>query len=271
MVPPVNPVRQPGTSTRYVNPAPRCAKRGPPVGSGASDRARRIGRVGSGDFWDHAPICDAKAECQSPNMVPPVSSSPTGSAGKLETVPVEPTGATPKTVPPVSSDRCQPGATPSSEADLRCHPPIHARPFGVPAPIWCHPPVRSATKEPPLDLPERGHPPVRLRQIRPGSSIQGIWGHPPIRSGRNRGHPSVPLRLPKQCHLSVRVGSEPKQCHPSVRRAAKLVPPPDASLGPPPNPGGGSGVVAAGLSAQPCSRSPALVASGASPTAADCA
>jgi hypothetical protein len=40
---------------------------------------------------------------------------------------------------------------------------------------------------------------------------------------------------------------------------------------PPPNPGGGSGVVALGLSAQSCSRSPALVASGASPTAADCA
>jgi hypothetical protein len=40
---------------------------------------------------------------------------------------------------------------------------------------------------------------------------------------------------------------------------------------PPPNPGGCSGVVALGLSAQSCSRSPALVASGASPTAADCA
>ena len=108
--------------------------------------------------------------------------------------------------------------------------------------------------------------PVRLRQIRPGSSIQGSWGHPPIHSGRNRGHPSVPLRLPKQCHPSVRVGSEPKQCHPSVRRAAKLVPPPDASLGPPPNPGGGSGVVAAGLSAQPCSRSPGPIGTTLQPT-----
>jgi hypothetical protein len=34
---------------------------------------RRIGRVGSGDLWGHAPNCEAKAECESPNMVPPVS------------------------------------------------------------------------------------------------------------------------------------------------------------------------------------------------------
>ena len=89
MVPPFNPARQPG--------ARMCQ-------DGAT---RRFERVGSGDLWGHAPICEAKTECQGPNMVPPVSSSPvssspTGSAGKLETVPVEPTGATPGTVPPVS-------------------------------------------------------------------------------------------------------------------------------------------------------------------------
>ena len=40
---------------------------------------------------------------------------------------------------------------------------------------------------------------------------------------------------------------------------------------PPPNLGGGSGVVAPGLSAQNCSRSPALIDSNSSPNAEGCA
>ena len=143
--------------------------------------------------------------------------------------------------------------------NVRCHPPV---------PEWCHPSVRStstyqdratrrfvsgrdgegaqniepktvppASPEGPTGATRRFVTPVRLRQIRPGS--------------------------PKQCHPAFRV---PRWCHPSVcprQFAERSVPPP--------NLGGGSGVVAPGLSAQNCSRSPALIDSNSSPTAAGCA
>ena len=77
-VPPVNQARQPGTTM--------CQ-------DGAT---RRIGRVGSGDLWAHAPNCEAKAT----NLVPPASSSLADSAGKPKTVP--PRSSCSKMVPPVS-------------------------------------------------------------------------------------------------------------------------------------------------------------------------
>jgi hypothetical protein len=263
-------------------------------------------------------------------MVPPGSWSPAGTAAK------------PKTVPPVSSDRRQPGATRQSgganwcpppvrhagsspadsawkpetvlprfspkqchpsvrrhHADLRCHPAFRV-------PRWCHPSVCRvcAKMGPPAgsgasDRAIFGATPRSARQTPP------TWCHPPVR------HRQIRPGSPKQCHPAFRV---PRWCHPSV---CPSVPrwghPPDRarrigrSLGPrpelrgkgrmrepqhgatrqfarqfarvslpnvrchPPNSGGGSGIVAPGLSAQSCSRPPALVASGASPTAADCA
>ena len=79
-------------------------------------------------------------------MVPPGSWSPAGTAAK------------PKTVPPVSSDRRQPGATRQSGGANWCHPPVrHAgsspadsawKPETVPprfSPKQCHPSVRSTS------------------------------------------------------------------------------------------------------------------------------
>ena len=145
-------------------------------------------------------------------------------------------------------------------SSLRASPPGQSVP---PHLGWCHPSVRVGSED------SWGHPPIvgatpqfvcgRCQEYQNGATRQS--------GGANWCHPPVRLR-------QIWPGS-PKQCHPSVR-AANLVPPPgleetDASLVPPPNPRGGSGVVAPDLSAQSCSRSPALVASGASPTAADCA
>jgi hypothetical protein len=118
--------------------------------------------------WGHPPI---RADNESPELGPPVSSSLTGTA-------VEP-----KTVPPrFSPKQCHPSVR-RHHADLRCHPAFRV-------PRWCHPSVcrvcakmgppagsgasdraifgatpRSARQTPPTWC----HPPVRHRQIRPGS------------------------------------------------------------------------------------------------------
>ena len=138
---------------------------------------------------------------------------------------------------------------------------------------WGHPSIRESEAA----SQRWGHPSVRTmvgatRQLAEGSVP------PPNPRGSELGPPPVRLRQisrgPKQCHPSVQARnsatrqfrSPPNWCHPLVRARQ-----PGAKTVPPPKPGGGSGVVDPGLSAQSCSRSPALVASGASPTAADCA
>jgi hypothetical protein len=157
--------------------------------------------------WGHPPI---RADNESPELGPPVSSSLTGTAGK-----------------------------PKTEAQNRS---------------WGHPPIRADNESPELG------PPV-------SSSLTGTAVEPktvPPRFSPKQCHPSVRRHhADLRCHPAFRV---PRWCHPSVcprQFAERSVPPP--------NLGGGSGIVAPGLSAQSCSRPPALVASGASPTAADCA
>ena len=118
---------------------------------------------GATSGWCHPSV-------RSPRMVPPGSWSPAGRAAK------------PKTVPPVSSYRRQPGAT------RRFVSGRFGREARVPETV---PAVSSDRREPGV-TPQLGgangcHPPVRLRQIRPGS--------------------------PKQCHPAFRV---PRWCHPSV-------------------------------------------------------
>jgi hypothetical protein len=148
-------------------------------------------------------------------------------------------GATPQKLGPPPNPRGQEvGATPQS-ARTRS---------------WGHPPIRADNESPELG------PPV-------SSSLTGTAVEPktvPPRFSPKQCHPSVRRHhADLRCHPAFRV---PRWCHPSVcprQFAERSVPPP--------NLGGGSGIVAPGLSAQSCSRPPALVASGASPTAADCA
>ena len=144
---------------------------------------------------------------------------------------------------------------------------------------WCHQSFRAADDQTEVGEIERswgrswGHPPIRADNESPelgppvSSSLTGTAVEPktvPPRFSPKQCHPSVRRHhADLRCHPAFRV---PRWCHPSVcprQFAERSVPPP--------NLGGGSGIVAPGLSAQSCSRPPALVASGASPTAADCA
>jgi hypothetical protein len=162
---------------------------------------------------------------------------------------------------------------------------------------WCHQSFRAADDQTEVGEIERswgrswGHPPEV--GATPQSARTRSWGHPPIRADNESpelGPPvsssltgtavepkTVPPRFsPKQCHPSVRRHHADLRCHPAFRVPRWCHPSvcprqfAERSV-PPPNLGGGSGIVAPGLSAQSCSRPPALVASGASPTAADCA
>ena len=104
MVPPFNPARQPGA---------RMCQDGATRQIDQDGATRRFERVGSGDLWGHAPICEAKTECQSPNMVPPVSSSPVSSSPtaptwchpsvRIATNLVPPPNSEGKLVPPAGS------------------------------------------------------------------------------------------------------------------------------------------------------------------------
>jgi hypothetical protein len=151
---------------------------------------RRIGRVGSGDLWGHAPICEANAT----NLVPPASSSPADSAGKPETVP--PRFSCSKMVPPVSLPRlCQDGATrrigrvgsgdlwghaPNCEAKAECESPNMVPPVSLPVSLpasvcrtfGATPPIRGAVVASSL----RACPP-RVAPVRPLLSPPGL--HPP--------------------------------------------------------------------------------------------
>jgi hypothetical protein len=148
-------------------------------------------------------------------------------------------GATPQKLGPPPNPRGQEvGATPQS-ARTRS---------------WGHPPIRADNESPELG------PPV-------SSSLTGTAVEPktvPPRFSPKQCHPSVRRHhADLRCHPAFRV---PRWCHPSVcprQFAERSVPPP--------NLGGGSGVVAPGLSAQNCSRSPALIDSNSSPNAEGCA
>jgi hypothetical protein len=175
-------------------------------------------------------------------MVPPGSWSPAGTAAK------------PKTVPPVSSDRRQPGATRQSGGANWCPPPVrHAgsspadsawKPETVPprfSPKQCHPSVRRHHADlrchPAFRVPRWCHPSVCrvCAKMGPpagsGASDRAIfgatprsarqtpptWCHPPVR------HRQIRPGSPKQCHPAFRV---PRWCHPSVCRVcAKMGPP----------------------------------------------
>jgi hypothetical protein len=158
MVPPFNPARQPGTKM--------CQ-------DGAT---RRIGRVGSGDLWGHAPICKEKAECQSPNMVPPVSSSRQFVTDRSKLVP------------------------PGSLANVRCHPPIRG--------AEVESSLRASETVPPPSLLGNGHL-VRPLGATPNQRAQTSatrrfavppeWYHPSVRGAPNSATPqfswqSVPTR-----------------------------------------------------------------------------
>ena len=168
-------------------------------------------------------------------MVPPGSWSPAGTAAK------------PKTVPPVSSDRRQPGATRQSGGANWCHPPVrHAgsspadsawKPETVPprfSPKQCHPSVRrhhadlrilgatplfvfqdGATRQ----FAERSMPPPSPRMVPPVSSeYQYVSrpGHPPVRlrQGR-RGSPEHRAQ-----NSATRQSGGANWCHPPVRHAS---------------------------------------------------
>jgi hypothetical protein len=148
-------------------------------------------------------------------------------------------GATPQKLGPPPNPRGQEvGATPQS-ARTRS---------------WGHPPIRADNESPELG------PPV-------SSSLTGTAVEPktvPPRFSPKQCHPSVRRHhADLRCHPAFRV---PRWCHPSVcprQFAERSVPPP--------NLGGGSGIVAPGLSAQSCSRPPALIDSNSSPNAEGCA
>ena len=144
---------------------------------------------------------------------------------------------------------------------------------------WCHQSFRAADDQTEVGEIERswgrswGHPPIRADNESPelgppvSSSLTGTAVEPktvPPRFSPKQCHPSVRRHhADLRCHPAFRV---PRWCHPSVcprQFAERSVPPP--------NLGGGSGVVAPGLSAQNCSRSPALIDSNSSPNAEGCA
>ena len=163
-------------------------------------------------------------------MVPPGSWSPAGTAAK------------PKTVPPVSSDRRQPGATRQSGGANWCHPPVrHAgsspadsawKPETVPprfSPKQCHPSVRRHH----ADL--RCHPAFRVPRWCHPSVCRTFGATPQSQNGATRQF-GVPVRIrtgplagssPAGTAREPRTSS-PKQCHPPVRRG-QLVPPAGSS------------------------------------------
>ena len=184
-------------------------------------------------------------------MVPPVSSSPAGSAGKS------------KPVPPVSPKQCHP-SVPSAAKNGKRRQDGATRQFRGPVGAGLVGARRQPGATPQLGLANWCHPPVRKCKL--GATPQSggrKWRH---RSGPLRPVPGwlVPALNPPDCQNGAtrQFGAPPTWCHLPTR---------NGQLVPPPNPGGGSGVVDPGLSAQNCSRSPALIDSNSSPNAEGCA
>jgi len=178
-------------------------------------------RFGEPPSWCHPPVRRGQ-------LVPPVGSSTADSAGKLETVPVEPTSATRQygrgqLVPPANW----------------CHPSRRRQRAGL-----CHPSIREA---------QAASRDGATRQFGRGQLVRPV-GSSPVGSS-----PAEPQTVPP-------VSSDRRQSGATPRFGGDR-----CKLGATPQSGSGSGVVAPDLSAQSCSRSPALVASRASLTAADCA
>ena len=103
------PIRQPavqdGATSGWCHPSVRSPRMVPPASpEGPTGATRR--------FVTPVRHQQIRPGSPSPRMVPPGSWSPAGTAAK------------PKTVPPVSSDRRQPGATRQSGGANWCHPPV---------------------------------------------------------------------------------------------------------------------------------------------------
>ena len=190
-MPPVNPARVPTRchpSTRHVNPAPRCAKRGPPVGSGASDRA----------IFGTTP----RSAMQRQNARAPTWCHPSVRHRQPQH------GATRQFV----SGRIGRDARNSARGANRCHPRNSAtRQFGSP-PTWCHPPTRRANW---------CHPPVRHAGSSPADSAGKPETVPPRFSCSRMVPPvSLPVSLPNvRCHPPIRgavAASSRRACPPRV-------------------------------------------------------
>ena len=215
---------RPGSPNQCHPPVFRgsCCLGPPPIHAAeaaSQDGATR--RFGEPPSWCHPPVRRGQ-------LVPPVGSSTADSAGKLETVPVEPTSATRQygrgqLVPPANW----------------CHPSRRRQRAGL-----CHPSIREA---------QAASRDGATRQFGRGQLVRPV-GSSPVGSS-----PAEPQTVPP-------VSSDRRQSGATPRFGGDR-----CKLGATPQSGSGSGVVAPDLSAQSCSRSPALVASRASLTAADCA